>query len=270
MSGGTPFDAEVDAIFESIDGTTPPGQSLSVTLAALAKLNEEPVVVQFFNRPIGPIAGGFSIDPDAGIVTFTHPVGHLENPGIEAPEMGVMRPNPHVRFTFAYEDGPLPREGAIALGARLPPDAKGQGAARYHYHALFARTKDGKVQQITADLVDPDLGEEARYPLVVKDETLRLVYPLEGASNRADLDRRAREIAEALLNGDQEVSGEDGEAYALLPMDPSSVIGRVSWEGDADGCRTSWTIGISKAAKAKTLAARIAAEAQPKATGGRQ
>lgn len=276
------FDADVDAIFgDTLDtgGSRAPGQPLAVTLAALAKLNEDPVVTRFVNAPLGPVKG-YDLDHDAGVVTFTHPVGHLRFQGIEAPEMGELKTAPFtgsagkVQITFAYEDSALAREGAIALGATLPPDAKGQGAVRYHYHALYLReaTRPGAspVKPLTTNLVDPDLKEDARYPQLVEDGTLRLVFPLEEESNLADLDRRSREIAQSLLNGDQEVSGEDGEAYALLPMDPSSVIGRVSWEGDADGCRTMWTIGISKAAKAKTLAARIAAEAQPKAIGGRQ
>lgn len=275
------FDAEVDAIFgeETLPAGATPGQPLAVTLAALAKLNEDPVVTRFVNAPLGPVRG-YDLDPDAGVVTFTNPVGHLRFQGVEAPEMGELKAAPFtgsagkVQITFAYEDGPLPREGAIALGAALPPDVKGQGAVRYHYHALYLReaTKPGvsPVKPLTVNLVDPDLKEDARYPQLVADDTLRLVFPLEEDSNLADLNRRSREIAQALLNGDQEVSGEDGEAHRLLPMDPSSVIGRVSWEGDKDGCHTSWTIGISKPAQAKKLALRIAAEAQPKAIGGRQ
>lgn len=291
MSGAVPKGAPSGSVDDNDDGAPfgainnqNPGDALAVTLESLAKLNEEPVVIRLVNVPLERMSvQSYTLDLDSGIVTFTHPVGwllteggetKLEKGGVAAPEMGVLRTDSRVRLTFAYEDSALAREGAIALGAALPSDLKGQGAVRYHYHALYLReaTKPGvsPVKPLTVNLVDPDLKEDARYPQLVTDDTLRLVFPLEEESNLADLDRRSREIAQSLLNGDQEVSGEDGEAYRLLPMDPSSVIGRVSWEGDATGCRTSWTIGISKAAKAKTLAARIAAEAQPKAIGGRQ
>lgn len=234
----------------------PPPQVAGVSLAAIKSLAGKRRQIRFVNRPLARLDG--QVDGRRGIVKFSAPVGHLVSTDIRAKSQGTLRFPPRVRITFAYEDSAKAREALAALGllGDLPQPGRGAAESMYLYTYLAARGKDGKVEHLNPNLVDPP-NVATLYPQTVLDDTFRLFVTLDGRSNKAALDGRAKEIAEQLLLGPDDVAGEDGVAEALLDIHPSSVISRVRWEMGPGVAKTSWSIENVGAAKA-TLAARIA------------
>ena len=243
-------------------------------------------------------SGSYSLNREAGVLTFrgVH-IGRLVRAGIrEALQLDAiaLEPPPRVRVTFAYEDSADARAALQALGAdpaktggtivgtgadQLPDPALGQRESMYHYHALFSTTTSSddegsvtKTTQLTKpSLVDPSSVETLdlyRYPLIVRDDTMRLAVTIDKRSNRNELDHRAEEVAAAILAPSQTIDGEDGEALGFYPILPSSVISTVMWEGGPGTCRTRWTIDNAAAAKAIMTGAKIVRAVAARPEGG--
>lgn len=250
-----------------------PVRSPTTLLRDLQKTTKEearkPVLV---NAPLyAQPPSEYSLDLERGLVSFAAPVGFISPEArLEAPELGaiVATPPPRVRITFAYRDSPAAREALARLGGdtggpqvgdgagQLPPAGHGPDQVRHHFSALFQRGPRGP-ELINPDLREPKaLGERERYPLVIHDDGLQLYATLDGRSNAAELERRAREIAAQHLIGDDDQDGEDGTGVGFYAIQPSSRIQRVEWEGGDGVALTRWTIDNPAAAKA-TLAARI-------------
>lgn len=261
------------------DGGSPAGAASSpssgkpaiggITLESLAKSALDDAQVAFYRNVFRRMGEhDYQIDHERGLVIFNRPVGHLENEVIPTAEVGkIAAKTPRVRITFAYEDSAAAREAIIALGNdpkkigasvgeaadQLPSPEGGQGELRYRFHALYDWDRDGRrIVAKTSRLVDSEGAQdldEFRFPLVVHDEKLHLFVTIRGGSNQAELEAQALEIARAKLDVPQEIAGEDGEAYAFVPIEPSSVIDRVEWEGGDGVCVTRWSVGNVAARK---------------------
>jgi len=243
---------------------------LTVTLERLRKLSDARTVTMFVNRELHPVEA--DIDLERGLVRFRQPVGHIVgvedlNTAARAQERAndIARGSrskrvrdfdakaqarlafaPRVRITFSYEDSSAARASLKRLGRGegLADPASGPGETQYHFSFLAGLGKDGGLQHLNPRLVDP-AGAEKLFPLVIHDESFRLVLGLDGRTHdvpKVALDERAREIARQLLAGPEEVGGEEGVAFGFFPIETSSVISQVSWEAAAGKTETRWSL----------------------------
>lgn len=221
-------------------------------------------------RNIGVQVVPARIDHARGAIFFDNPVGFIQGiltsetgapiADIYAKASGKLQYPPRVILTFAYEDSPRAREALRALGKTggsqgLAQPQRGDGEVIYHYSYLAGRDKDGNVIQLNPGGVEPS-SAPSLFPLVVFNESLKLFVTIDGASNRAELDAKAGELARQLLTGPENTSGEDGEANIFAPMDPSCRVPAISWEFGPGLVKTRWTINNAGASK-KNLGARI-------------
>lgn len=280
------------------------GNFTVATLKALQRDSHDPIVTFARNVARQRVFGGYEIDEKAGLIRFDSPVGHRARTGTfiarvghdDVPELDaiLLEPAPRVRVTFAYEDSAAARAALRALGSdpqntggavvgdgidQLPPPETGQMESMYHYHALYDRAGDeqgNKPNEKTGPGLRDSLAargdgalDNFRFPLVVRDDSMQLAVTIDRRSNRAELDKRAKDIATAIMAPKQAINGEDGEAHGVYPILPSSVISTVQWEGGPDGtCRTRWTIDNALAAKALLTGAKIARVVAARPEGG--
>ena len=243
---------------------TPPPQIAGKTLAEITAFAKRRARTIFRNRPLQAVRA--EIDAKLGLVHFADPVGTLESTALLTKAQGALHYPPRVAITFAYEDSPDARTALAQLdaesggsqlgGARgLPASVRGQGEVQYRYSYLAARGTDGTIKFLNPNLVDPP-SAEALFPLVVEDESFRLFVTIDGKSNKDALDRRAAEIAKKLLDGADDVGGEEGEAVGFFDVTASSVISRVRWEAGPGVVKTCWSVANAAAAKV-TIAGRV-------------
>jgi len=247
-----------------------------VSLKTVAETRKR-IATGFVNRGYQPVDA--EIDERRGIIRFREPVGHLEDTRIKTREQGRLQ-FPGVRITFAYEDSPAARQALKALGEvglagrgagaptsrGLPEPARGEGEVQYSYTYLAARGKDGAVEHLNPDLIDPP-GAATLFPLVIHDDSFRMFVTRTGKTNKPDLDQRARDIASQHLLGPDDVSGEEGVAFGFFAIQPSSVIGRVRWEAGPGVTKTEWSVQNNSVVKQKEIVSTIARRLDERRTG---
>lgn len=250
------------------------------TLEAIAQSRTRTI---FVNREMTDAPA--SVDRKRGLVHFSGIVGHLVSTDVKTSSQGRLKIPPRARLTFAYEDRPDARASLVALGASSGVGSGGQGQADaatrarlaaspltgasvsriataqvgggvprgdgevgYFYSFLAGRDPAGAIAHLNPELRDPG-GLEGQYPLVVEDDTLRMFVTIDGRTNKAKLDERAREIAKALLDAPEETTGEEGLAHGFYELEPSSVFHRVVYTFGNGVQTTEWSVSNVTAKK---------------------
>lgn len=231
-----------------------------ISVSSFLILADERRRTRYINRPIGPAKA--EVVFKTGLVKMDRPVGHLVDVSIDAMEKGQLIYPPRARITFAYRDSAAAREAVAALGelGTLLPAARGRAEVDYYYSYLAGRGRDGQVIHLNSGDATP-VAPALSFPQLIRDDSFSLQVTINGDSNRAELDLRAKEIAGQLLLGPESKIGEDGEAFAFLDIHPSAVIQRVEWEAGPGVARTTWTIANAATTRKKAGLGAIGAVA---------
>ena len=192
-----------------------------------------------FERHVDP--GARVIDAERGLFRLSYLPGHLRDEGVPSADASSFVPKP-VRFVFGTklrprtDTPPPPAYRVRTTGSDGSGPATPQFDEEGYYASWWQRTGAGDLVRVDPSrLSDADRKRIRQQALVVRQPSLVELIPLEGTSNRVDLDSQARALAEAAFKGTDKVESAAWTLARPFPVNCDGLIAGVVVRSRAEG-----------------------------------
>ncbi len=225
----------------------------------------DPTGVVRFARVIGAVQLAPGRGADVSLEQAAGPARRFNGLPVYVSEGAALETNPRVSIIFAYESSPRARRAAPSFGPGYSVDPSGDKTSDsykdlYNFLGTLEASKDAKgsaatVTHLNPAGIDPPNAADL-FPRVVRHD-MKLYVDIDGRSNEADLDAFARSVVRRELEGETQMRGEEGEASAYYPLQPTGAVSSITWalRPTKRGAlaKTRWNVGDESQLRARGM-----------------